>query len=201
MVRFNFGQGLQGAGAGGMAGFQAGGGLGGILGALTGMLGGFGGQGGKPGKLSQVPTMNPEQQQLLSQLLEMLGGEGALGEGYGEGLSQLKELMDPSSEASQRFADPYMKQFQQQTLPGIAERFAGAGAQGGALSSSGFGQAVGGAGADLQSNLAGLKSQLQRGSIQDILGQFQGLLGKGLGAQSFGYQYRPPSGGYASGKF
>lgn len=177
------------------------GGASGVAQGLGGLLNILGRGKNKPGKFSQVPTMSPQQQQVLSQLLEMLGGEGELGQGAGEGLSQLRELMDPSSAAQQRFADPYMKQFEQQTVPGIAERFAGAGAQGGALSSSGFGQALGGAGADLQSQLAGMKSQLQRGSAQDILGQFQSLLSQGLGAQPFGYKYQPPSGGFATGQF
>ena len=200
MVRFNVAQGVQGAGSGAMAGSQFGP-WGAGLGGLLGLLGGFGGARGKPGKMQEIPTVTPEQKQLLNQLIGMLGGEGQLGVGMEESLSQLRELMDPSSEAMQRFADPYMRQFEQETVPGIAQRFAGAGAEGGALSSSAFGQALGGAGAGLQSQLAALKSQLQRGAAQDIMGQFQSILGPALGTQPFGYMYRPPSGGYATGQF
>ena len=135
--------------------------------------------------------MTPEQQAQLSQLLQLLAPEGQLGQGYQQGLAGLLEMMNPSSEAQQRFADPYMQQFEQQTVPGLAERFAGAGATGGALSSSGFGQALGGAGAGLQTQLAGLKSQLQGSAIKDILGQYQGLSDRALGASPFDYYQQP----------
>ena len=201
MAVYDFGKGLSSAGAGALAGSAAGG-IGAIPGGLLGLLGGLVGKDkSQHGKWSQQPNISPEQQQLLSQLLQMLGGEGELGQASGDALAQLKELMDPSSEAQQRFADPHMQQFQQQTLPGIAERFAGAGAQGGALSSSGFGQALGGAAAGLQTQLAGMKSELQKGSIQDILGQFKSLLGQGLGTQSFSNVYQHPTGSYATGQF
>ncbi len=145
---------------------------------------------GKKEKLEKFETMSPQQQQLLSSILQQLGGEGQLGQGYEQGLQQLMQMMDPSSEAQQRFADPYMQQFQQQTVPGLAERFAGMGgsATGGALSSSGFGQALGGAAAGLQSQLAGLKSGLQHQAIGDILGQYGKMAQTGLGGQPFGYQ-------------
>lgn len=147
--------------------------------------------GSRDAKFEQVPTMTPEQQQHLQQLLQMLSSEGQLGQGYQGGLQQLMELMDPSSEAQQKFAEPYMQQFNQETIPGLAERFAGAGATGGALSSSGFGQALGGAAGGLQTQLAALKSQIQRGAIQDILGQYQSTSGSALGAQPFGYYQQP----------
>ena len=195
-MAYNFGQGLQGGAAGAGAG-SAGGPQGAAIGGLLGLLAGFGG-GGKDAKLSKIDTMTPEQQQHLQQLLQMLSSEGQLGQGYEGGLQQLMELMDPSSEAQQRFADPYMQQFQQETIPGLAERFAGAGATGGALSSSGFGQALGGAAGGLQTQLAALKSQIQRGAIQDILGQYQQTSGSALSAQPFGYYQQPGQQGLGS---
>ena len=99
----------------------------------------------------------------------------------------LQQFLDPSSEAYQKFADPYMRQFEQQTVPQLAERFAGAGAMGGALSSSGFGQALSSAGANLQSELASMKTGLQRQAISDMMQQYQSMLGQGLGAQPFAY--------------
>lgn len=138
----------------------------------------------------KLDAMSPEQQQFLQQIMQMLGPEGQLGQGNEQAMQQLMELLDPSSEAQQRFADPYMQQFQQQTVPGLAEQFAGAGgsATGGALSSSGFGQAIGGAGANLQSQLAELKSKLQMGAGKDLMSQFSTMSGQGLGAKPFGYQ-------------
>ncbi len=205
-MAFNWGQGLIGAGTGAMAGSS--GGIPGMVagGVLGGGIGGFGSGQQEPNKL---PTMSPEQESLFKNLLQMLSPGGQLGQGYGQGLDQLTQMMDPSSEAQQRFADPYMRQFNQQTVPGLAERFAGAGgsATGGALSSSGFGQALGGAGADLQSNLAALKSQLQQSAIQQIMEQYQTSLGKGLSTDQFAYTPRQEGAGtslfkgYAEGGF
>jgi hypothetical protein len=66
----------------------------------------FGG-GDKTRKLS---TMSPEQSQFLNSILQLLGGEGELGEGYEEALEQLREIMQPDSASYERFAEPYMRQ-------------------------------------------------------------------------------------------
>lgn len=160
-------------------------------------------------KTEKLSTMNPGQDKALGGLLELLqslGGQlqgGQLGEGYEQGLSQLMELLDPSSSAFERFSKPYQEQFEQQTVPQLAERFAGMG--GGALSSSGFGQALSSAGSGLQTDLAGLKSQLQQGAIQDLLGQYNSLLGNyqglastGLGKEPFAYKQTKATQGLGS---
>jgi hypothetical protein len=122
----------------------------------------------QPGKL---PTMTPQQENLLNRLTQMLGPGGSLGQGYQGALGLQQQLMDPSSEAVQQFAEPYMRQFEQQTVPGLAERFAGMGAMGGGLSSSGFGQALGAAGGNLQAQLAALKAGLGQQAAQQLMGQ------------------------------
>ena len=135
----------------------------------------------------KLPTMTKQQEALLNRIMEMIGPQGGLGQGYGESTDLLRMLMDPSSEAVQQFADPYMKQFEQQTLPGIAERFAGAGAMGGGLSSSGFAQHLGAAGSNLQSQLAALKAGLGQQAAGQLMGQYGQQAGMGLGAQPFAY--------------
>jgi hypothetical protein len=77
------------------------------------------------------------------------------------------DLMDPSGQAYQNFSAPAMTDFQQQIVPGIAERFGGEGA----LSSSGFNQTMGAAGSDLAQRLAALRSglQMQGASLQQQL--------------------------------
>lgn len=144
-------------------------------------------------QMKQFPTLNPQQQQLLQQILEMTGQGGQLGEAYGGALSQLQEYLDPTSAAYQRFAQPEINQFEQETVPGLAERFAGAGAMGGGLSSSGFGQALSSAGGQLQSRLAAMKAGLQQQALGDILGQYGGMTQQGLGTPSFGYSYQQGS--------
>jgi len=144
-------------------------------------------------KMKKVPTYTKEQNALLKQILGMLNPGGQLGQGYGQSLDYQKQLMDPSSEAVNQFAQPYMQEFEQQTVPGLAERFAGMGAMGGGLSSSGFGQSLSSAGGNLQSQLAALKAGLGQQAAQSLMGQYGGMAGMGLGAQPFGYQQQGPS--------
>lgn len=146
---------------------------------------------GTQAKTEKLDTMSPEQKQVFSQLMGFLGGGQGGGQGGGlqQTFAQMMQMLDPSSSAYQKFEQPYLDQFNQQTIPGLAERFAGAG--GGALSSSGFGQALSSAGAGLQTDLAGMKSQLQQQTLQDILN----LMGQGLGKETFQYQHTPASKG------
>lgn len=187
-MSFNWGQGLAGGAAGaGMGGFMGpvGAGIGGGLGFLA---GGFGGGGSSRHRgFSKLPTMTEGQEGILNDLIQQLSAGGQLGQGYGQALGGLQGFMDPSSEEMSRFADPYMRQFNQETVPGLAERFAGGGAMGGGLSSSGFGQALSSAGSGLQSQLASMKTGLQRQAIGDIMNQYKGMSGQAFGARPFGY--------------
>jgi len=74
----------------------------------------------------------------------------------------------------------------------LEERYAGAGA----LGSSGFGQAVGGAKAGLLAQLAALKGGMQQGAASGLMGQYNQLAQLGLGTPQFAYQYKQggPSG-------
>ena len=73
------------------------------------------------------------------------------------GQTYLQNLLARSPEEQYNtFAQPYMRQFREEIMPEIAERFAGAGA----LSGSGFQNAISQAGAGLTENLAALKGNL-----------------------------------------
>ena len=106
------------------------------------------------GKLTQFSQQNPQQQQLLSQLLEQLKGQ--LGQG-GE---------DP-------IADQARKQFKEVRLPELLERFV---AQGSTLQGGGVRDAILRAQTDLEGNLAGRQySMLQNllgGALQPQQGQY-----------------------------
>lgn len=110
-------------------------------------------------------TLNPIQKRIM----EMISGSGGMGQNplAGQVNDYYSSLLDNSNEAYENFAAPHMRQFNEQTIPGLAERFAGLGAQ----SSSGFQNALGQAGAGLQENLAGLRSGLQMQGAQGA-GQF-----------------------------
>lgn len=147
---------------------------------------------GSEDKYKKLETMAPEQKQLFQQLLSLMGGQAGQAGGGQASIQHLMQLLDPSSEAYKKFEQPYMQQFEQQTVPGLAERFAGAGAMGGGLSSSGFGQALSSAGSNLQQNLAGLKTGMQSQAANSLMQQLQSLLGQ----QSFQYGHQPSQMGF-----
>lgn len=132
------------------------------------LLGNTGQQSGE----MQFQKFTPEQQNVLSQILQM-------------GLGGVKEGLD-----FQPIEDRARTQFKEQTIPTIAERFTSMGAQ----RSSAFPQILGQAGAGLEESLAQMKSQhgLQRA------GQLQGLLGMGLTPQ-FDTVYKEEGPGFLEG--
>lgn len=147
----------------------------------------------KDDKMSKVPTISKDQKGILNQIMQLLGQGGGIGQGQGESVNYLRQLMNPNSQAVNQFAQPYIDQFNQQTVPGLAERFAGLGANSGALQSSGFGQALGAAGGNLQTQLAALKAGLGQQAAQSLMQQYSNLAGIGLSAQPFGYQQKGPT--------
>lgn len=136
--------------------------------AGIGLLGSYLGSRGKQkqGKFKQVPTMNPQQMGILSQLLG--GAQGTLPGAF----NYLQDIFSESPQSEQAFAAPFMRQFQEQTIPQLSALFGGLGAG----SSSAFQNALGQAGAGLQENLAGIRGGLR----QNALGSLQGLLGAGM---------------------
>lgn len=139
-------------------------------------------------------TLNPQQQNILNQLLGSMQGQA---KGIGQqptfqaGQSYLQKILGGDTEA---FEAPLMRQFQERILPGIAERFSGAGA--GAQSSSAFQQALGSAGADLTERLGALRGGLQMQALPQALSygqapgnELQNLLG--LSTQAFSPKQKP----------
>lgn len=132
--------------------------------------------GGTPGRQEQLPTRTPGQVNIMEQLGQM-------------GLSGLQQggfdFAPIESQAKERFM--------QQTIPTIAERFTGMGGR----HSSAFRQALGQAGAGLDTNLAAMRGQhglQQQGQLMQMLGlglqpQFESLYvpkSPGLGATAAG---------------
>lgn len=152
---------------------------------------------GSPAQTKQLPTLSKQQQGLLNQLMQMLGGQGGLGQGQQGAIDYQRQLMDPSSQAVNQFTQPYMDQFNQKTIPGLAEQFAGyGGGMGGGLSSSGFGQALGAAGGNLQAQLAALKAGLGQQAAGSLMDQYSNLSGRALGTSQFGYMHQQGNQGF-----
>jgi hypothetical protein len=110
------------------------------------------------------------------------------GGGYSQSQDWLSSLF--GDQAFNQFSQPYNQKFEQQVLPGIAERFAGFGNSSGALSSSGFGQALSGGASDFQSKLAQLFSQLQMQGAGQLGNQFNQQSQLALGYQPFAYHQK-----------
>jgi hypothetical protein len=184
-----------GAGSGAVSGAAAGSTFGPWGAAAGGIIGGLSGLfGGSDSKMKKLATGTKEQEALQNQILAQAMGMGQ-GGGYDLANQYYNNLLGPNSPAAfEQFSSPYMQQFQEQVLPGIAERFAGAGA----LSSSGFGQALGGAASGLQSQLAALFSQLQGQAAQQQYSQYNQLAALGLNRDQFAYQKSPGSAGFAA---
>jgi hypothetical protein len=142
--------------------------------------------------MNKVPTKTKEQQALWDQINNMLNPQGQLGQGYNQGINYQMDLMNPNSNAVNQFAQPYMDQFNQQTVPGLAERFAGMGGMGGGLSSSGFGQSLSAAGGNLQNQLAQLKSGLGQQAANNLMSQYSGMMNSALNYQPYAYQQQSP---------
>ena len=152
---------------------------------------------GSDDKFNKMSTMSGGQEKFFNQYMKQMQG---MMPGMKQATGMLQQYMDPNSDVYKNFEKPYMQQFEDETVPMLAERFAGmGGGMGGGLSSSGFGQSLGAAGSQLQTNLAQMKSQMQRQSIMDMLSQFNQMSGLGLGTQSFSYGHQPASQGLVPG--
>lgn len=112
-----------------------------------------------PRGYERFSTLSQPQQDIFSQL------QGLFQERAGGG------------EDKSRFEAPFRREFEEKTIPGLAERFAGMGA--GSQSSSAFQQALGGAGADLSERLAGIGAQREDAALNQLM-QMLGLSTEGL---------------------
>lgn len=157
---------------------------------------------GSPDKMSQVSTKTPGQQDLMASMLQALQNGGIFGNQglYNQSSGYLNNLYSQSPDAFNRMSDPYMRQFQQQTVPGLAERFSSAGE--GGRHSSGFNQAIGQAGANLSSQLGSMFEGLRSQNLGNAMGfsnmpfnQAQGALGQNM----FENVYQPGSTGLMGG--
>lgn len=149
--------------------------------------------GTKP-SLKRFETLNSGQKDLLRSLLKHLNlsqSETEQNPLFQEGQSYLQSILSQNPEMMKQFEAPYLRQFEEEIVPGLAERFSGMGAR----SSSAFQQALGSQGAGLMERLAALRSglgmqaaQLGQGYSQIPFQQQYQRSALGLGTPAFGYQ-------------
>ena len=135
-------------------------------------------------KTEQFDRFTPSQQTSLDQILG--GASGQLPQAF----QFLSQILGQSPEMMEKFQAPARRAFNEKTVPSIAERFTGMGAQ----KSSAFGQQLGQAGAGLEEALSAQRSGL---GFQGLT-QLQGLLGQGLTPQ-FETSVSPATQGIAPG--
>lgn len=114
---------------------------------------------GTEGKYRQMSTLTPEQKALHQQLLDAGMGEGA-GGAFGSAADYYRNLMSDNPADLDAFSAPELRRFNEQTIPDLAEQFAGMGA--GNLSSSGFRNAAVSAGTDLSERLGAIRANLRQ---------------------------------------
>lgn len=173
-------------------GTALGAGIGGAIGAGAGYLS------GNKDKVKNINQLTPEQQQLLQNYAQQIMGMQAPGGAYDLAQQYNTKLLSGDPEAYERWAAPYRQEFEQETIPMLSERFAGIGGGlgGGVMGSSGFGQAIGGAGAKFQSNLAHLYENIRQQAADRIYGQYNNLGQNVMGTRAFEPAYQPGSTGF-----
>lgn len=142
---------------------------------------------GKPQKFEQLPTYSPGQQNIQSQLQQGLGGN------IGSIFEYLQNMLSGNSQGQSANEARARRDFSEQTLPGIAERFTGTFGEGSQRSNA-FGQQLGQAGAALEENLAANRDQSQMQALQQLMQ----LLSQSQ-APEFQTVNRPATGGLIGG--
>jgi hypothetical protein len=167
--------------------------------------------GSKP-KLKKYETLSKEQKSLQKDILKhphVSLPKASKDPSYQAGQSYLQSILSQDPEMMKQFEAPYMRQFQEETIPQLAERFT---ALGGGQNSSAFQQALGQAGASLSERLAALRSGLGLQASQQALGYAQlpfeqaykggaldlSRMQLGLGTPAFGYMGMPGTEGVGS---
>jgi hypothetical protein len=150
---------------------------------------------GKSPKIKQFQNLSPFQQKFQNQLLSGVSGLTP------SMFDLLEQLLSQDEEATSDYEAPALRQFQEQIIPSILERFAGAGA----LSSSGLNQSLAKAGESLSEKLAAQRSGLQQNALQSLMGLSQvGLQQRSTpytkqGSQGLIGALAPAAGGLAGG--
>lgn len=164
-----------------------------IMAAMGPLLKSFMGEGGEMGS-----TYNPNQLGMMDQILQSLKG-GAPNiqnnQNYQQGQEWLSSLFnDP--EFFKNMEAPLQRQFQEQTVPELANRFAGMGA--GATGSTAFRNQLGREGSNLHSNIAAMRTGMQQQGVNQSLQYaqqpFQNYMQQLMAAlQPTQNVYQPPS--------
>lgn len=120
---------------------------------------------GTPEVRENVSTLLPQQEPLRDQAINAGMNRGA-GGAFGDAADYYRGNLSNNPEDFQAFAAPQLRKFNEETVPGLSEQFAGMGS--GGLSSSGFRNAALNAGTDLSERLGAIRASLRQQSAQGL---------------------------------
>ncbi len=150
---------------------------------------------GSRGKMKKVKLKTPQQQGLIDQNVNQGIETNPL---YQQGSNYLSDILNNDQGSMDRFNAPYLRQFNEQTAPGIAERFAGMGTGASGLSSSGLNDALAQASERLTEHLASMREGMKQNASNSALGYAQQPIQNRndiINQQHQGYYYQDPSEG------
>ncbi len=177
--------------------------------AMAGLSALFNMMGQMNGKDAQQSSSYSENQQggfndIMSMIKGMKGNADITkNQGFQSGQNWINDLFNDENFFN-KFEAPMQRQFQEQTIPELSNRFSAMGSGGGADSSA-FRNQLGRAGVDLQTNIAAMRGGMQQQGVNQALGYaqqpFQNLMSmyqQALG-QPINNQYQPATtGGWGS---
>jgi|SRR5271170_2209400 len=125
---------------------------------------------GTPERWEQKSILDKRQKPGYHQLLNAGQREGA-GGAFGDAADYYRSLLGEENPTFNALAAPEQRRFNEQTIPDLAEQFAGwGGREGGGLSGSGFRNAAVNAGTDLAERLGAIRAQLRQQGAAGLTG-------------------------------
>lgn len=136
-----------------------------IAGTLMNLISGMTGKNAQSGS-----TFNPQQLSKLQEILGSLGGSPNIqnNQNYQQGQDWLSNLFGNDQGFWDKFEAPLQRQFNEETAPGIANRFASMGS-GGALGSTAFRNQLGREASNLSTNIGALRGGMQSQGVGQAL--------------------------------
>jgi|HubBroStandDraft_2_1064218.scaffolds.fasta_scaffold00031_7 hypothetical protein len=143
-----------------------------LLGSLVmGGLSGFGGKKEKHGS-TYSKTQRRGLEEIMKDVMGMKGVQNITQQpGYQTGNEYLQSLFN-NPDFFNRFEAPLQRQFQEQTIPDLANRFASMGS-GGSLGSTGFRNQLAREGSNLETNIGALRGNMMQQAVPQLLGYSQ----------------------------
>lgn len=172
--------------------------------ALMTLVGGLTGEKGKQGSTHSKKQLKGLEG-IMEDIKSMKGGAQDITQqpGYQQGNQWLMSMFnDP--EFFNRFEAPLQRQFEENTIPDLANRFASMGS-GGSLGSTGFRNQLAREGSNLSTNIAAQRGGMMQQAIPQLLGYAQQPFSNLMSLQNLAYgqgtqnTYQPPSTGFFGG--